>query len=128
MKRLDAKKDVVCMSCSGCEVACSQAFYKSLDPSLSCVQIVRKKDGTVRPVFCVQCGKCARVCPEEAITQNAKGVYMINKKKCKGCGICVTECPFGVVIKTEGNPAAKCIVCGICVKVCPMELLYIKEG
>lgn len=39
-----------------------------------------RKKKAVRPIACPQCGKCAEACPEGAITQNPKGVYMINKK------------------------------------------------
>ena len=53
---------------------------------------------------CTGCGKCAEACPEGAITQNAKGVYMINKKKCTGCGKCVEACPFNVMVKAEESP------------------------
>ena len=79
------------------------------------------------PHLCDNCGKCAEACPEGAITQNAKGVYMINKKKCTGCGKCAEACPFGLIVKTEGNPASKCIACGICAKACPMDVLEVVE-
>lgn len=115
------------MSCSACEVACSQAFYKRIDPNVSCVQL-SNKNGVVRPKFCVQCGKCAKECPAQAITQNPKGVYMVDRKSCTGCGKCVEVCPFGVMIKAPDKEiASKCIACGVCVKACPMDLLYIKE-
>ena len=81
MKKLKVKKGAECMACLACAVACSEAFYKVSDPSKACLQIVEKK-GAVKPVVCPQCGKCATVCEAGAITQNAKGVYMINKKKC----------------------------------------------
>ncbi|MDR0858554.1 MAG: 4Fe-4S binding protein [Oscillospiraceae bacterium] len=127
MKKLAVNNEIVCMSCSACEVACSEAFYKTVDPRLSCVQIA-EKNGTVRPKVCIQCGKCARTCESEAITQNAKGVYMINKSKCVNCGKCVEACPFGVLVKSpEREAPSKCIACGICAKACPMSLLYIKE-
>lgn len=84
MKKLKVKKGSTCMACLECVRACSEAFYKEFDPDKACLQITEKK--TVRPVACPQCGKCAEACPEGAITQNAKGVYMINKKKCTGCG------------------------------------------
>ena len=83
MKKLKVKKGSTCMACLACVGACSEAFYKVFDPDKACLQIVEKK--AVRPIACPQCGKCAEACPEGAITQNPKGVYMINKKKCTGC-------------------------------------------
>lgn len=129
MKKLMVKKDAQCMACLECVRACSVAFYKEFHPDKSCVQIV-ERNGKVRPMTCVQCGKCASVCEHGAIMQNPKtGVYMINKKLCVGCGKCKEACPFGVLVHTEENaPASKCIACGICVKACPMEVLEIKES
>ena len=58
------------MACLACVDACSQAFYKTFNPELACLEIVEKK--SIRPMTCPQCGKCAEACPEGAITQNAK--------------------------------------------------------
>ena len=88
MKKLTAKKGVECMACLECVRACSTAFYKEFDPAKACLQIVDRK-GAAKPMLCVQCGKCAEACPNGAITQNAKGVYTVNKKLCTGCGKCV---------------------------------------
>ena len=127
MKKLSVKKGVECMACLECVRACSNAFYKEFDPDKSCIQIVDFK-GKAKPMVCVQCGKCATVCEYGAITQNAKGVYMINKKLCVGCGKCKDICPFHVLVKAEGvDNASKCIACGICVKACPMEILEVVE-
>ena len=127
MKKLSIKKGVQCMACLECVRACSNAYYKEFHPDKACLQIVQRKDA-VRPMVCVQCGKCAEACEHGAITQNAKGVYTINKKLCVGCGKCKEACPFGVLVKVEEAPtASKCIACGICVKACPMELLEIVE-
>jgi Fe-S-cluster-containing hydrogenase component 2 len=91
------------------------------------VQIV-SKNGAVTPKICIQCGKCSRTCEVGAITQNAKGVYMINKSKCVNCGKCIEACPFGVLVKQpEREAPSKCIACGICAKACPMDVLYINE-
>ena len=110
MKKLAVRKDAECMACLQCVTACSEAFYKQADVTLSCIQ----------------CGKCARTCEHEAITQNPKtGVYMINKKKCVGCGKCVEVCPMKVMVFKD--TASKCIACGICAKACPMEVLEIVE-
>ena len=127
MKKLSVKKGSQCMACLQCVQACSEAFYKEFDPSLSCIQIVAKGDAA-KPNTCIQCGKCMRACEHEAITQNPKtGVYMINKKKCVGCGKCVEACPMHVMVLKPEAPASKCIACGICVKACPMEILEIVE-
>ena len=125
MKKLTVKKGVDCMACLSCAEACSKAFYKEMDPDKSCIQIVDRK-GVAKAMVCVQCGKCAAACEAGAITQNAKGVYMINKKLCTGCGKCVEACPFKVMVL--GETASKCIACGICVKACPMDLLEVVEG
>ncbi|HIQ97569.1 MAG TPA: 4Fe-4S binding protein [Candidatus Limivivens merdigallinarum] len=128
MKKLKVNKDAQCMACLACVQACSEAFYKVFDPDRSCIQVVEKND-KVKPMVCVQCGKCAKACPNGAITQNAKGVYMVNKKLCDGCGKCVEACPFGVMVKAEDKPnASKCIACGICAKACPMDVLEVVES
>ncbi len=127
MKKLTVKKDAQCMACLQCVAACSEAFYKEFDEDLSCIRILAKGTGA-KPSVCIQCGKCMKVCENDAITQNPKtGVYMINKKKCVGCGKCVEVCPTKVMVQKEGGPVSKCIACGICVKACPMEVLEIVE-
>ena len=125
MKKLTVKKGVDCMACLSCVDACSTAFYKEMDPGKSCIQIVDRK-GVAKAMACVQCGKCAAACEAGAITQNAKGVYMVNKKLCTGCGKCAEVCPFKVMV--SGQPTSKCIACGICVKACPMDILEIVEN
>jgi len=129
-KKLKVVDQAACYACKECVVACSETFYKVFDESLSCIQIGTKKDGkTIKTNVCVQCGKCAKACTHEAIKQNAKGVYMVDKKKCVGCGDCVAACPFGLMIlKEEGGTASKCIACGKCAKNCPMEVLEVVEA
>ena len=127
MKKLTVKKGIDCQACLSCSIACSKAYFKTEDPDLSFVQI-RMKGAQPAPFTCIQCGKCARTCTEEAITQNAKGVYMINKKKCVACGKCVEVCPFHLIVLPAGaESASKCIACGICAKACPMEMLEVVE-
>jgi carbon-monoxide dehydrogenase iron sulfur subunit len=126
MKKLTVKKGAKCMACLECVRACSVAFYKEFHQDKACIKIV-ERNGAVRPLTCVQCGKCAQVCEAHAITQNAKGVYMINKKLCVQCGKCKDACPFGVLVKVDESPASKCIACGLCAKNCPMQILEIVE-
>ena len=77
MKKLSIKKGVQCMACLECVRACSNAYYKEFHPDKAALKIVQRGEN-VRPMVCVQCGKCAEVCPSGAITQNPKGVWMIS--------------------------------------------------
>ena len=63
---------------------------------------------------CVECGRCAKVCPYSAIISKkrpcensckAKAISMsedktakINNDKCVECGACVYQCPFGAIM------------------------------
>ena len=44
---------------------------------------------------CVNCGKCIKICPIDAIskvTENDKDVIKIDEDRCLGCGVCVRNC------------------------------------
>ncbi len=127
MKKVKVTDHSKCYACFQCMVACSTAFYKEFDQDKSCIRIGNKKDGRIMVKACSQCGKCAQACEQNAITQNAKGVYMIDKKLCIGCGKCVAACPFEVMVQV-GDKVSKCIACGKCVRECPMDVLELVEG
>ncbi|MGM9534298.1 MAG: 4Fe-4S binding protein [Intestinibacter sp.] len=125
-KKLVVKDRTQCQACLTCAVECSMAFYKK--EGLGCIDITTKKDGSINVQACNQCGVCAKKCPEQAISQNAKGVYVIDKKKCTGCLTCVEACPRGIIVKAEDKETpSKCIACGKCAKACPMEILEVVE-
>ncbi len=44
---------------------------------------------------CLACDNCYGVCPDNAIEKLGTGKFVIKTDYCKGCGICVTECPCG---------------------------------
>ncbi|MCP4146510.1 MAG: ferredoxin [bacterium] len=60
----------------------------------------------VKPVFyadnCINCFFCWVFCPENAIIIECEKITGINYDYCKGCGICVNECP----VKQEAKPLA----------------------
>jgi Pyruvate/2-oxoacid:ferredoxin oxidoreductase delta subunit len=41
---------------------------------------------------CTQCDTCLVYCPEGVIRRRGNG-YVVDGADCKGCGICVAECP-----------------------------------
>jgi pyruvate ferredoxin oxidoreductase delta subunit len=43
--------------------------------------------------FCINCFFCWVFCPDNAIMTEDEKVIGINYDYCKGCGICVNECP-----------------------------------
>ncbi|MTI67798.1 MAG: 4Fe-4S dicluster domain-containing protein [Firmicutes bacterium] len=54
---------------------------------------------------------------------------IINKKWCKGCGICVNFCPKDVLELKNGivnvKDESSCIKCGLCELRCPDYAIYL---
>ena len=47
---------------------------------------------------CFECDNCYGVCPDNAVIKLGPGQrYQIDLDYCKGCGICVAECPCGAI-------------------------------
>jgi len=49
---------------------------------------------------CIYCDNCYFYCPDMAITRLGQG-YEVKTDYCKGCGLCVAECPTGSVHMQE---------------------------
>ena len=48
---------------------------------------------------CFECDNCYGVCPDNAVSKLAAGDrYAFDYDYCKGCGICVAECPCGAIV------------------------------
>lgn len=137
VRSLKVNQKARCIGCFECVRTCANSFFKTEQRSKAFLA-VRQKEGTgnqsgiqgtiTRPVVCIQCGKCATVCPVGAINKNNKGVWVIDKTMCTGCGKCNEACPFGVIVFDEKqNTMLKCIACGLCAKSCPMNVLSIEN-
>ncbi|AEF96889.1 pyruvate synthase subunit PorD [Methanotorris igneus] len=68
---------------------------------------IRNKTGSwrvFRPILdadkCIKCENCYIFCPEGAI-QEVDGKFTINYDYCKGCLICVNECPVNAITKVR---------------------------
>jgi 2-oxoacid:acceptor oxidoreductase delta subunit (pyruvate/2-ketoisovalerate family) len=47
---------------------------------------------------CFECDNCYGVCPDNAVLKLGPGKgFEFNYDYCKGCGICVSECPCGAI-------------------------------
>ena len=55
------------------------------------------KTYTIIDELCKGCSKCARVCPNGAITGVIKQTYVIDQEKCIKCGACEPACPFNAI-------------------------------
>ena len=51
---------------------------------------------------CNDCEVCMILCPDVAIKHHAEGAgFSLSYKYCKGCGLCVAECPRGAMSMTR---------------------------
>jgi heterodisulfide reductase subunit A len=71
------------------------------------IRLMHKGEITSEPITseiigerCKSCGKCAEVCPYNAISVNVKKktAAVVNTASCAGCGTCAAECPFDAII------------------------------
>jgi len=48
---------------------------------------------------CLSCDNCFAVCPDNAVIKLGRPgeKYLIDLDYCKGCGLCVSECPSGAI-------------------------------
>ena len=57
----------------------------------------------------------------------AMASIIIEKEKCKACGICAKNCPTSAIIGERGTPydidQNKCIKCGVCITKCPFKAI-----
>jgi Pyruvate/2-oxoacid:ferredoxin oxidoreductase delta subunit len=58
---------------------------------------VRESDRCFSCGVCNGCDNCWVVCPDTSIVRDERtnGHYSVNLNYCKGCGVCVQECPTG---------------------------------
>ena len=93
-----------------------------------CIRITDKEDGSHHIAVCTQCGKCSEVCNTGVITEDARGVYRLNKKASAGCLMCVGFCPENVMVQCDDYlEPSKCTACGLCVKACPTGAIRLVE-
>lgn len=126
--RLISKKR--CAGCQLCAIICSIQHLKEINPKKATLNVKEKffSEDLYELQVCVQCGICAKKCPEGCIIRDARGVYVIeDPSKCSQCGECIEVCPFHVLKSNGDNQVLKCNLCEECVKICPYNNLEVKE-
>jgi len=132
--RVDSEK---CCGCRICEMACSMVHYGLFNPRRAFLRIEMNRSPKVEtktseidmPVVCLQCepAPCAEACPEGAIEKIETGAWVIDKRKCTGCGLCVDACSYGMIaVNAREKFAGKCDLCEgrpSCVAYCPTGAL-----
>ena len=100
---------VVTDLCRGC------VAHRCVDSCrLDAITIDNEQKAHIDKSKCVECGKCAKACPYNAIANIKRpcekackvnaihmagdGVATIDEEKCIACGACVYQCPFGATL------------------------------
>ncbi|GHT50390.1 hypothetical protein FACS1894102_5880 [Spirochaetia bacterium] len=94
-------------------------------------------------------GDCVEVCKFGALRIGENGIPIVDENACKGCKVCVNECPQGIIRIVEkgtkgsfavcNNRNTKkaqvrkdcktgCGKCGACAKACPNGALEMSNG
>lgn len=134
-----------CLGCKSCELECAIAHSRSGDlfgalqegPSPPRIW-VRESFGLNIPNICRHCEDmpCSKNCSPGAITRNDEGTVILNPELCDGCGNCLNDCPYGVIVKV-GDRFIKCDRCTgsvsrngepACVSGCPVGAIVLKSA
>ncbi|MGC8594425.1 MAG: NAD(P)-binding protein [Candidatus Kryptoniota bacterium] len=71
----------------------SKASFREVNKTVSEERALREVDRCFSCGTCLHCDVCLTFCPDVAISKDEFGDYKIDYDHCKGCGICVNECP-----------------------------------
>ncbi len=104
-------------------------------------------DDKTCPYACLGFGTCVEVCAFDAIKMGEKGLPVVDIEKCTGCGVCVENCPKGILMLIPASKPIKvsckslaigkevrkvceygCIACKVCEKNCPEKAVVIKDN
>ncbi len=71
----------------------------------------------------------------------AQGTVFIDEERCKGCTLCTTVCPQGVLVMDDSmlnakgyhpallvDPEGKCTGCAICAVICPDVCITVQRA
>lgn len=112
---------VINSACEGCPIArfsvtnnCQKCMSRKCQQACKFDAISMGSDrALIDPKKCKECGKCAQVCPYNAIADlmrpckrscpvnaiqmDENSIVVIDEEKCIQCGACIKDCPFGAI-------------------------------
>jgi len=101
-----------CDRCYACEVACVEAHPGNYGQAMC---IVDASMGPAVSLHCLHCADapCIKACTTGNIVRDAeKDVVYMRGDRCIGCKLCVSACPFGMIIwDQKRGQAHKCDLC-----------------
>ncbi len=139
-----SEKNVAVVLCKGGKEESKTKFtYRGVEDCKAAV-LVSGGDKAC-PHGCLGLGTCKRVCPFDAVVISEDGLSVIDTEKCTGCGICVKECPRGIIelipigkrvsilcrSEEKASEVRKkcevgCIACEVCVRICPFDAIFME--
>ncbi len=140
------EKVISTLRCSG-GTRCKDRFdYSGVNDCREVVFLNEEGDKACR-YACVGHRTCARTCPFDAISMGEDRLPVIDKYLCRGCGLCIKECPRGVLtlagvdeeyyVACSSHDSGKevrkiceigCIACKICEKQCPVDAVHVIDN
>jgi carbon-monoxide dehydrogenase iron sulfur subunit len=135
-----------CVACKSCEIACrtehsvhknflKAVFEDNLPQKRIFVEKSFSKNVYAVPIQCRNCedSPCITACMTGAMYKDERGVTVCDEFRCVGCFMCVSVCPFGIIVKHRvERRVVKCDRCPesdvpACVKACPTKALVFEE-
>lgn len=107
MNRFVIAQATRCIGCGTCMAACSEA-HKAVGLQSQPRLVMTKTETVSSPALCRHCEDafCARVCPVNAITHDARAKrVVVDEKACIGCKMCALACPFGAITPSGTSTA-----------------------
>lgn len=130
--------------CGGCEEFTARKLHYSGIPS--CKAASQFYGGDWKCNFgCLGYGDCVKVCEFDAIHVE-NGLARVDPSQCRACGLCVKQCPKGIISLVPGNTkgvvrcsshdkgavvrkacSVGCIGCMKCTKVCRHDAIHVED-
>jgi len=70
--------------------------YEKRCPAGACKNLCKIE---IQPELCKGCSLCSRKCPVGAISGEIKKPFVIDQSKCIKCGVCMSSCKFGAIVR-----------------------------